>query len=186
MYTGNPRFVFPGQILAPELPLKPSTLDFPFVSTAAKLLSLRCLWGIKMEMSSRHPLGFMLVSSVPVRHLHFDVSQASQTDTWTLDICHHPSQNKQIFFPVFPIPMNGTNIPLARDLEMSSVLLLYLLCRIDQCILWSLLFFSSLPVSAPVQPTNTSPSFLLTPFLSPCALLFSQLPKWCLHVRSCH
>lgn len=62
---------------------------------------------------------------------HFDVSQASQTEhahTWALDF---PTQ---IFFPVFPIPVNDTAILIARDLEMSLVPPLYPLRRIDQCI----------------------------------------------------
>lgn len=96
---------------------------------------------------------------------HFDISQASQSEpahTWALDF---PTQ---IFFPVFPIPVNDTAILIARDLQMSLVPLLYSLCKIDQCICGLFCSFQASPVPALIQSTNIS--YLVSFLLHPCYL----------------
>lgn len=114
-------------------------------------------------MWSRHPLGFMLLEPIPWWHLHFNVSQAAQTEhahTRTLDFQHHPPHTD--FLLSLPCTDEWYNHSLSQKYGNVLGSPICPLCRIGQCSLWSVLS-SAPPVPALIQPTVISHpgSFLL-------------------------
>lgn len=134
-----------GPDLGPGIAFRVLCCGLPICLNCATTLSRRCLWNIRVDMSSRHRPGFMLRSQclcdifilMPHRLLKLSMPTPERWFPNTAFLA-------QIFFPVFLMPVNDTAVLVARDLEISLVLLLYPLCRRSQCILWSVLFFSHL------------------------------------------
>lgn len=130
-----------------------------------------------MGMSSRHPWASCFYSQclcdIFILRSHRLLKLSMPTPELLISNTTLPAQ---MSFPVFPIPVNGITILLARDLQMSLVLLVYPLCRLDQCILWSVLFFLAPSASALIQPTNT---YHLVSFLLHSCHLVIHCPHNC-------